>query len=138
MAVKGYGYDPRSKRSEQVADIASDLAIAGVPLDADTDRKMAKGRRGATTASPGRIAEALNRIRRPLDRIRPQPRLRWISLRTELFMSHPLNFPAAPFVRLRLIIAPLGPIPVGKSTWWAGVKSSRFPRPVKLGPRTTV
>lgn len=29
-------------------------------------------------------------------------------------------------------------IPVGKSTWWAGVKSGRFPAPVKLGPRTTV
>lgn len=28
-------------------------------------------------------------------------------------------------------------IPVSKSTWWAGVQSGRFPRPVKLGPRTT-
>jgi predicted DNA-binding transcriptional regulator AlpA len=28
-------------------------------------------------------------------------------------------------------------IPVGKSTWWEGVKSGRFPRPVKLGPRIT-
>ena len=28
-------------------------------------------------------------------------------------------------------------IPVGKSTWWAGVKSGRFPEAVKLGPRTT-
>ena len=28
-------------------------------------------------------------------------------------------------------------IPVGKSTWWAGVKSGRYPKPVKLGPRTT-
>ena len=27
--------------------------------------------------------------------------------------------------------------PVGKSTWWAGVKSGRYPKPVKLGPRTT-
>jgi predicted DNA-binding transcriptional regulator AlpA len=26
---------------------------------------------------------------------------------------------------------------VSKSTWWAGVKSGRFPKPVKLGPRTT-
>jgi len=33
---------------------------------------------------------------------------------------------------------PLPPIiPVSKSTWWAGVASGRFPRPVKLGPRTT-
>ncbi len=28
-------------------------------------------------------------------------------------------------------------IPVGKSTWWEGVKSGRFPKPVKLGPRVT-
>lgn len=28
-------------------------------------------------------------------------------------------------------------IPVSKSSWWAGVKSGRFPQPVKLGPRTT-
>ncbi len=27
--------------------------------------------------------------------------------------------------------------PVGKSTWWEGVKSGRFPKPVKLGPRIT-
>ncbi|MEO1281972.1 MAG: AlpA family phage regulatory protein [Pseudomonadota bacterium] len=41
------------------------------------------------------------------------------------------------FVRLASILAPHGPIPVSKSTWWAGVKSGRFPQPVKLGPRTT-
>lgn len=28
-------------------------------------------------------------------------------------------------------------IPVGRSTWWAGVKSGRYPKPVKLGPRIT-
>jgi len=28
-------------------------------------------------------------------------------------------------------------IPVSKSTWWAGVKKGRFPKPIKLGPRTT-
>lgn len=28
-------------------------------------------------------------------------------------------------------------IPIGKSTWWDGVKRGRFPKPVKLGPRTT-
>ncbi|MDR3088395.1 MAG: AlpA family phage regulatory protein [Desulfobulbaceae bacterium] len=25
-------------------------------------------------------------------------------------------------------------IPVGKTTWWGGVKTGRFPRPVKLSP----
>jgi prophage regulatory protein len=29
-------------------------------------------------------------------------------------------------------------IPISKSTWWAGVKSGLYPRPVKLGPRITV
>ena len=34
---------------------------------------------------------------------------------------------------------PIPPIiPVSKSTWWAGVKAGRFPRPVKLGPKITV
>jgi len=28
-------------------------------------------------------------------------------------------------------------IPVCKSTWWAGVRSGRFPQPVKLGERIT-
>lgn len=39
--------------------------------------------------------------------------------------------------RLKSIIKPRGPIPVSRSTWWAGVKSGRFPAPVKLGPRIT-
>lgn len=29
-------------------------------------------------------------------------------------------------------------IPVGKTSWWAGVKSGRYPRPIKLAPRTCV
>lgn len=34
---------------------------------------------------------------------------------------------------------PIPPIiPVGRSTWWAGVKSGRFPKPVKLGRGITV
>jgi len=28
-------------------------------------------------------------------------------------------------------------IPVKRSSWWAGVKTGRYPKPVKLGPRTT-
>lgn len=41
-------------------------------------------------------------------------------------------------LRLSSILAPDGPIPVSKSTWWAGVKDGRFPKPLKLGPRITV
>jgi prophage regulatory protein len=48
------------------------------------------------------------------------------------------SLPQEGFVRLTSILAPNGPIPVGRSTWWAGIKTGRFPKPVKLGPRTTV
>lgn len=29
-------------------------------------------------------------------------------------------------------------IPISKSSWWQGVRTGRYPKPVKLGPRTTV
>lgn len=41
-------------------------------------------------------------------------------------------------LRITDIIAPHGPVPVGKSTWWEGVKDGRFPQPIKLGPRISV
>ena len=28
-------------------------------------------------------------------------------------------------------------IPVSKSSWWSGVKTGRYPKSIKLGPRTT-
>ncbi len=28
-------------------------------------------------------------------------------------------------------------IPVARSSWWAGVKKGRYPRPVKISPRCT-
>jgi predicted DNA-binding transcriptional regulator AlpA len=47
------------------------------------------------------------------------------------------QLPPTGFVRLPGILAPTGPIPVSKSTWWAGIKDGRYPKPVKLGPRIT-
>lgn len=44
------------------------------------------------------------------------------------------GLPAEGFVRLPQILAV---IPVSKSSWYAGVKSGRYPAPVKLGPRTS-
>jgi prophage regulatory protein len=52
-------------------------------------------------------------------------------------MSNYTSLPEIGFVRLSSIIGPKGPIPVGRSTWWEGVRSGRFPQPVKLGPRIT-
>lgn len=48
-----------------------------------------------------------------------------------------ITFPLTGLVRLNRILAPEGPIPVSKSTWWQGVKDGRYPQPIKLGPRTT-
>ncbi len=53
-------------------------------------------------------------------------------------MSNFQGLPPTGFLRLRAILAPGGPIPVSKSTWWQGVKDGRFPRSVKLGKRVTV
>ena len=55
------------------------------------------------------------------------------------------NLPEYGFLRLSQIIGdlkadpPIPPvIPVGRSTWWAGVKAGRYPQPVRtLGPRIT-
>jgi predicted DNA-binding transcriptional regulator AlpA len=52
-------------------------------------------------------------------------------------MTNMLDLPVTGFLRLASFLAPRGPIPVSKSTWWAGVKTGRFPKPVKLGPRIT-
>lgn len=41
------------------------------------------------------------------------------------------SLPSTGFVRLPQILAV---IPIGKSTWWAGVKSGRFPQPVRPSP----
>jgi len=55
------------------------------------------------------------------------------------------SLPSTGFLRLSQIIGnpkanpPQFPIiPVGRTTWWAGVKSGRYPKPIKLSPRVTV
>lgn len=46
-----------------------------------------------------------------------------------------LWIPHTGFLRIRQI---LSVIPVSPSSWWAGVASGKYPRPIKLGSRTTV
>lgn len=45
-----------------------------------------------------------------------------------------LGLPTVGFVRLPQI---LHLIPIGKSTWWAGVKAGKYPKPVKISRRCT-
>lgn len=49
-------------------------------------------------------------------------------------MSNNSCIPETGFVRLPTV---LSVYPVSKSTWWAGIKTGRYPKPVKLGQRTT-
>ena len=40
-------------------------------------------------------------------------------------------------LRIKEIIGPGGLIPVSKSTFWAGVKAGKFPKPIKVTPGVT-
>jgi hypothetical protein len=60
------------------------------------------------------------------------------------FSMSAATLPETGFVRLSQIVGDRnanppqpGLIPIGKSSWWEGVKSGRFPRSVKLSPRIT-
>jgi len=55
------------------------------------------------------------------------------------------QLPVTGFLRLNQILGnakanpPIPPIiPISKSTWWEGVQSGRFPKPVKLGSHITL
>lgn len=47
------------------------------------------------------------------------------------------HFPTTGLVRLKSIIAPGGPLPISKSSWWAGVKDGRYPKSRKISARVT-
>lgn len=48
--------------------------------------------------------------------------------------NHP-SIPAFGFLRLPQVLALF---PISKSAWWDGCRTGRYPKPIKLGPRTTV
>ncbi len=47
----------------------------------------------------------------------------------------PLPLPQEGFARLPQILYVLG---ISASTWWSGIRAGKFPKPLKLGTRTTV
>ena len=49
-------------------------------------------------------------------------------------MTKKTLLPETDFLRLPAI---LQIFPIGKSTWWAGVKNGKYPKPIKLSKRTT-
>ncbi len=44
------------------------------------------------------------------------------------------ELPATGYVRLETVLVVF---PIGRSTWWKGIKAGRYPAGVKLGPRLT-
>ncbi|MCX5827490.1 MAG: transcriptional regulator [Deltaproteobacteria bacterium] len=59
-------------------------------------------------------------------------------------ISKKTTLPETGFVRLRDIIGapkanpPITPIyPVSKSTWWAGIKAGRYPKPIRISTRVS-
>jgi prophage regulatory protein len=60
------------------------------------------------------------------------------------FVEHPIMIQPDGLLRIAQICGdakaqpPIQPlVPVSRSTWWAGVKSGRFPQPVRFGKRLT-
>lgn len=49
-------------------------------------------------------------------------------------MKYKINNQDDILIRLPSVLAI---VPVGRSTWWQGVREGRFPQPIKLGPKTT-
>ena len=45
-----------------------------------------------------------------------------------------IHIPTTGFLRLPQV---LRIFPVGKSSWWRGIKEGRYPKPVKIAPRTS-
>lgn len=45
------------------------------------------------------------------------------------------TLPTTGFLRISQV---LSLVPVSKSNWWEGCRTGRYPKPLKLGPRTTV
>jgi predicted DNA-binding transcriptional regulator AlpA len=48
--------------------------------------------------------------------------------------ANTVRLPATGFLRLPQV---LSLFPVSRSTWWAGVRVGRYPKPVKIGERAT-
>lgn len=55
------------------------------------------------------------------------------------------QLPATGFLRIKQILGnkkanpPIPPlIPVGKTSWWEGIRKGKFPKPIKLTKRITV
>lgn len=52
-------------------------------------------------------------------------------------MKASTHLPLTGFVRLNAIIAPHGPLPISRSTWFAWRREGKAPAPIRLSQRIT-
>jgi Predicted transcriptional regulator len=52
-----------------------------------------------------------------------------------MFMSDVQSILSKRLLRINQVLAL---VPIGRSSWWEGCRTGRYPKPIKLGPRTTV
>lgn len=52
-------------------------------------------------------------------------------------MTSIAKLPESGFVRLAAVIAPCGPIPVSRSTWFQWIREGKAPKPVMLSARVS-
>lgn len=52
-------------------------------------------------------------------------------------MKSMAKLPESGFVRLAAVIAPYGPIPVSRSTWFQWIREGKAPKPVMLSARVS-
>ena len=134
---------PKPGEKWPTKEIVDDLVRVGLPLDDATVLSNLNSHMKSSGTDYRSPKRRLNRIRLSANRIRPkdaEATLLCSPSFKKTMESRVINrkeFSDIGFVRLSSILAPTGPIPVSKSTWWAGVKAGRFPKPVKLGTRIT-
>jgi len=65
-------------------------------------------------------------------------------MKPQVSCETPSQLPSTGYVRIWQILGstktspPTPPIfPVSKTAWWEGIKSGKYPKPIKLGPKTT-
>ncbi len=59
------------------------------------------------------------------------------SSQSALIKARVSALPEVGFVRLASIIAPHGPLPISRSTWFQWRREGRAPAPIQLSPRIT-
>jgi len=118
-ADAGISYDESAQR--QYGDLILAWFRSGFADDRATTSSRSWTRRAAESArSPSEDGSARAHLSSS-----PRPVIRGES---------PPDLPRTGLVRLRAVLAAF---PVGRSTWWRGMRTGMYPRPVKIGPKTT-